>query len=125
MLLTKNLPRQVVGPISLLYVGQREFAVTHPHDNRISILGTDDVTTGIIIVIRHTGNYQIPILALFYSRIPRVRIPAPITRRLNFNIEKSYGCFINKIGPRVRFRCAYKPVLTPPKQIYTKPSNTL
>ena len=47
---------QVVGPISLLYVGQREFAVTHPHDNRISILGTDDVTTGIIIVVRHTGK---------------------------------------------------------------------
>jgi hypothetical protein len=33
--------------------------VTHPHDNRISILGTDDVTTGIIIVVRHTGKNTI------------------------------------------------------------------
>jgi hypothetical protein len=37
-------------------VAQREFAVTHPHDNRISIMGTDDVTTGIIIIVRHTGK---------------------------------------------------------------------
>jgi len=42
--------------VSLLYVAQREFAVTHPHDNRISIMGTDDVTTGIIIIVRHTGK---------------------------------------------------------------------
>ena len=33
--------------------------MTHPHDNRISILGTDDVTTGIIIVVRHTGKNTI------------------------------------------------------------------
>ena len=50
---------QVVGPIELLYVFQREFAVTHPHDNKISILGTDDVTTGHIVIIRHTGMFQI------------------------------------------------------------------
>ena len=47
---------QVVGPVELLYVFQREFAVTHPHDNKISILGTDDVTTGHIVIIRHTGT---------------------------------------------------------------------
>ena len=47
---------QAVGPVGLLYVFQREFAVTHPHDNKISILGTDDVTTGHILIIRHTGK---------------------------------------------------------------------
>ena len=50
---------QVVGPVELLYVFQREFAVTHPHDNKISILGTDDVTTGHIVIIRHTGILHI------------------------------------------------------------------
>eukprot|EP00094_Tigriopus_californicus_P007975 TCALIF_07677-PA protein Name:"Similar to NTAN1 Protein N-terminal asparagine amidohydrolase (Homo sapiens)" AED:0.20 eAED:0.20 QI:0/0.8/0.66/1/0.4/0.66/6/190/368 len=47
---------QVVGPLSLLYIFQREFGVTYPHDNKISILGTDDVTTSHIIVLRHTGS---------------------------------------------------------------------
>ena len=28
---------QVYGPTSLLYVGQREFAVTHSHDNKIQV----------------------------------------------------------------------------------------
>ena len=47
---------QVVGPLGLLYIFQREFAVTYPHDNKISIMGTDDVTTGLILVLRHTGK---------------------------------------------------------------------
>ena len=50
---------QVVGPVGLLYVFQREFAVTHPHDNKISTLGTDDVTTGHILIIRHTGKFHL------------------------------------------------------------------
>ena len=28
---------QVFGPASLLYVSQREFAVTHSHDNKIQV----------------------------------------------------------------------------------------
>ena len=28
---------QVYGPTSLLYVGQREYAVTHSHDNKIQV----------------------------------------------------------------------------------------
>ena len=55
---------QGVGPVGLLYVFQREFAVTHPHDNKISILGTDDVTTGHILIIRHTGKFNSFILQL-------------------------------------------------------------
>jgi protein N-terminal asparagine amidohydrolase len=55
----------VVGPMSLLYVAQREFAVTHPHDSRISILGTDDVTTGIIVILRHTGQPSLYISFIF------------------------------------------------------------
>ena len=47
---------QVMGPLGLLYIFKREFAVTYPHDNKISFMGTDDVTSEIIIVVRHTGE---------------------------------------------------------------------
>ncbi|XP_040589494.1 protein N-terminal asparagine amidohydrolase isoform X3 [Mesocricetus auratus] len=45
-----------VGPQGLLYVQQRELAVTTPKDGSISILGSDDATTCHIVVLRHTGN---------------------------------------------------------------------
>ena len=47
---------QVFGPTSLLYVSQREFAVTHSHDTKVQVLGSDDVTTNLLIIIRHTGS---------------------------------------------------------------------
>ncbi|XP_043833291.1 protein N-terminal asparagine amidohydrolase isoform X1 [Dromiciops gliroides] len=47
---------QLVGPKGLLYVQQRELAVTSPKDGSISILGSDDATTCHIVVLRHTGN---------------------------------------------------------------------
>jgi len=47
---------QVVGPLGLLYVFKREFAVTYPHDNKVSLIGTDEVTTDLVIVVRHTGS---------------------------------------------------------------------
>ena len=45
-----------IGPHGLVYVCAREFAVTHPHDNKISVMGTDDITTSHIIVIKHSGK---------------------------------------------------------------------
>ena len=45
-----------IGPHGTLYVFSREFAVTHPHDNKISVMGTDDITTSQIIVIKHAGE---------------------------------------------------------------------
>ncbi|XP_051024010.1 protein N-terminal asparagine amidohydrolase isoform X3 [Acomys russatus] len=47
---------QQVGPQGLLYVQQRELAVTSPKDGSVSILGSDDATTCHIVVLRHTGN---------------------------------------------------------------------
>ena len=46
---------ETIGPHGLIYVFAREFAVTHPHDNKISVMGTDDITTSHIIVIKHSG----------------------------------------------------------------------
>ena len=42
--------------MGLLYVFKREFAVTYPHDNKVSLIGTDEVTTDLVIVVRHTGE---------------------------------------------------------------------
>uniref|UniRef100_A0A2K6LXW4 Protein N-terminal asparagine amidohydrolase n=2 Tax=Rhinopithecus TaxID=542827 RepID=A0A2K6LXW4_RHIBE len=47
---------QQVGPQGLLYVQQRELAVTSPKNGSISILGSDDATTCHIVVLRQTGN---------------------------------------------------------------------
>ncbi|KAH8407721.1 hypothetical protein KR222_011301, partial [Zaprionus bogoriensis] len=45
-----------VGPVGLLYVGQRELAAAAPHDKNINIIGADDATTCIIVVVRHSGS---------------------------------------------------------------------
>ncbi|CAA9996691.1 unnamed protein product [Nesidiocoris tenuis] len=50
------IPSKIVGPVGLLYVQQREMAVTVPHDKNVSIIGTDDVTTCTVVVLRHTGS---------------------------------------------------------------------
>ena len=49
---------ETIGPHGLIYVFSREFAVTHPHDNKISVMGTDDITTSHIIVIKHSGIHN-------------------------------------------------------------------
>ncbi|XP_014257486.1 protein N-terminal asparagine amidohydrolase isoform X2 [Cimex lectularius] len=51
-----SIPSKVVGPIGLLYVMQREMAVTVPHDKNVNIIGSDDFTTCIVVVLRHTGS---------------------------------------------------------------------
>ncbi|XP_051168650.1 protein N-terminal asparagine amidohydrolase isoform X1 [Leptopilina boulardi] len=51
-----SMPAKLVGPVGLLYVKQREMAATLPHDKNVSILGSDDMTTCIIVVVRHSGS---------------------------------------------------------------------
>jgi len=46
-----------VGPVGLLYVGQRELAASAPHDKHVNIIGADDATTCIIVVVRHSGRF--------------------------------------------------------------------
>lgn len=50
------IPTKVIGPVGLLYVQQREFAATIPHDKHVNILGSDDATTCIVVVVRHSGS---------------------------------------------------------------------
>ncbi|XP_043066774.1 protein N-terminal asparagine amidohydrolase isoform X2 [Drosophila bipectinata] len=45
-----------VGPVGLLYLGQRELAASAPHDKNVNIIGADDATTCIIVVVRHSGS---------------------------------------------------------------------
>ncbi|OWR48479.1 putative asparagine amidohydrolase isoform 1 [Danaus plexippus plexippus] len=47
---------RVVGPQGLLYVAQRELAAVVPHDKNVSIIGSDDATSCIIVVVRHSGS---------------------------------------------------------------------
>ncbi|POI34876.1 hypothetical protein CIB84_001372 [Bambusicola thoracicus] len=57
--LLRSQPTQIVEPKGLLYVQQREFAVTTPNDGSVSILGSDDATTCHLIVLRHTGAFDL------------------------------------------------------------------
>lgn len=52
-----KVPKETVGPSGLLYVYQREFAAITPQDH-IKIIGSDDATTCIILVVKHSkfGN---------------------------------------------------------------------
>ncbi|XP_075224228.1 N-terminal amidohydrolase 1 [Lycorma delicatula] len=51
-----SIPSKTIGPVGLLYVRQREMAVTVPHDKNVSIIGTDDVTACLIFVLRSTST---------------------------------------------------------------------
>lgn len=51
-----SIPTEVVGPLGLLYIRQREMAVTVPHDKNVSILGTEDVTSCLIFILRNTSS---------------------------------------------------------------------
>ncbi|XP_036383825.1 protein N-terminal asparagine amidohydrolase [Megalops cyprinoides] len=45
-----------VDPKCLLYVQQREFAVTTPADHFVTVIGSDDATTCHLVLVRHTGS---------------------------------------------------------------------
>lgn len=51
-----SIPTKPIGPCGLLYVGQREMAAVAPHDKNVNIIGADDATTCIIVVVRHSGS---------------------------------------------------------------------
>lgn len=45
-----------VGPVGLLYVRQREMAAVAHHDKNVNIIGSDDATSCIIVVVRQLGS---------------------------------------------------------------------
>ncbi|KAI8426417.1 hypothetical protein MSG28_005260 [Choristoneura fumiferana] len=49
---------RVVGPAGLLYVAQRELAAAVPHDKNVTIIGSDDATSCIIVVVRHSVSFH-------------------------------------------------------------------
>ncbi|XP_031640732.1 protein N-terminal asparagine amidohydrolase [Contarinia nasturtii] len=51
-----SIPTKTIGPVGLLYVGQREMAAVATHDKNVNIIGSDDATTCIIVVVRHSGS---------------------------------------------------------------------
>ena len=51
-----SIPSKIINSMGLLYVGQREMAAIAPHDKNVHIIGSDDATTCIIVVVRHSGK---------------------------------------------------------------------
>lgn len=51
-----SIPQRQVGPVGVLYVGQREMAAVSPHDKNVNTIGSDDATSCIIVVVRHSGK---------------------------------------------------------------------
>jgi len=58
--ISSMLPKQTTS-MGLLYVSQREYAVCSPHDKSISVLGTDDCTTCMAIILRHPSSGAVAI----------------------------------------------------------------
>lgn len=52
----KDTPSREVGPDGLLYLTEREMAVTVPSDKVVTILGSEGMTTCIAIILKHTGS---------------------------------------------------------------------
>lgn len=61
-----------MGPIGLLYVNQREMAVVASHDKNVTIIGSDDATTCIIVIVRHLGNYYFSLPMLNVTNFNRL-----------------------------------------------------
>ncbi|ETN67650.1 hypothetical protein AND_000531 [Anopheles darlingi] len=59
-----SIPTKTVGAPGLLYVCQREMAAVAPHDRNVNIIGSDDATTCIIVVVRHSGSGAIALAHL-------------------------------------------------------------
>ncbi|KAH8036844.1 hypothetical protein HPB51_006113 [Rhipicephalus microplus] len=79
---------KVIGPLGLLYVHQREFAVTVPQDKNVSVLGTDEATTCTMAIIRHTGSGAVSLahfdgsgleqgVASMVRRVQELSLPIP------------------------------------------------
>ena len=51
-----SIPIEPVGSRGLLYMRPREYAVTVPHDDAVHFMGSDDATTSVMAVLRHTGE---------------------------------------------------------------------
>lgn len=53
-----SIPTKTVGAPGLLYVCQREMAAVAPHDKNVNIIGSDDATTCVIVVVRHSESFH-------------------------------------------------------------------
>uniref|UniRef100_T1JGU3 Uncharacterized protein n=1 Tax=Strigamia maritima TaxID=126957 RepID=T1JGU3_STRMM len=116
---------KVVGPVGLLYVTQREFAVAFPHDKCISVIGSDDATTCLIVTFRHSEIFIIfPITEALHKQptpldvltfcvgegntLTRGGINHPIISGLGVNVKSGEvfpATFPDK-GPDMALRCA-------------------
>ena len=50
-------PKQLTGS-GVLYVGMREYAVTHATDSSISVVGTDNLINNTAVIVRNSGVFS-------------------------------------------------------------------
>ena len=50
-------PKQLTGS-GVLYVGMREYAVTHATDSSISVVGTDNLINNTAVIVRNSGAFS-------------------------------------------------------------------
>ena len=48
--------REIVGAARSLYLTIREFAITHNHDSKVDIIGTDNLVNNVVLIIKNTGK---------------------------------------------------------------------
>jgi len=48
--------REIVGAARSLYLTIREFAITHNHDSKVDIIGTDNLVNNVVLIIKNTAS---------------------------------------------------------------------
>lgn len=85
-----SISTKTVGPVGLLYVGQREMAAVATHDKNVTVIGSDDVTTCIIVVVRHSGSGAVALAHLDGNGMDEA-VSAMVTRVQNLALGYPEG----------------------------------
>lgn len=108
-----SIGKRDVGPRGLLYVLQREFAATTADDNNVDIIGSDDATTCIIVIVKHStsqatalahfdglGQYKNLLSLLFVYFIADIEeiVPKMIERVMELSQHSEDGIELQLVG---------------------------
>ena len=68
--------REVVPATRSLYLTIREFAITHNHDTKIDIIGTDNLVNNVVLIIKNTGTIWIYIVIILKNQDAKLLLAA-------------------------------------------------
>lgn len=88
-----SIPNKVIGPVGLLYVQQREFAATIPHDSKYTFLWHGCNCSSFLIILRRSKDYCI-VKVLF--TFPELAWELPgLNSSLNLNLNLNIWFFFS------------------------------